>query len=105
MKKLLTLSAVFCSALAWSAMAASMTGYISDSHCGAKHMDGSEKSAKCVSGCIKGGANAVFVDAKDSKVYKVADKSKVESYYGKKVKVDGTVDGDTVTVNSVEPAE
>jgi hypothetical protein len=94
-----------CSAFALSAMAATMTGYISDSHCQAKHMDGSEKSAKCVAACIKGGSDAVFVDAKDSKVYKITDKSKVMDYLGKKVKVDAAVEGDTVTVNSVEAAK
>ena len=100
MKKLVTLVAL----AALSAMGATMTGYISDSHCGAKHQDGSAASIKCVTACVKDmGADPVFVSG--GKVYKVSDKSKVMDYLGKKVTVDGATKGDTVTISSVAAAK
>ena len=86
-----------------SAFAESFTGYISDANCGAKHNDGSEKSIACVKGCVKKGAAAVLVVG--DKVYKIDDGSKVADYLGQKVTVNGSVEGDTVTIQSVEPAK
>ncbi len=100
MKKL-TLLALF----AMSAFAADWTGYISDAGCGAKHSDGSEKSMKCVSGCVKGkGAAPVFVVG--DKVYKIDDgsKSKVMDHLGHKVTVSGKMTGETVSIDSVKMA-
>lgn len=81
-------------------MAASMTGYISDAHCGAKH-SAEKPNAACAKKCVEGGADAVFVS--QGKVYKIAadSKDKVASHVGEKVKVDGDVSGDTVTVESI----
>lgn len=93
------------SLFAMSAFAASWTGYISDAGCGAKHADGSEKSMKCVQGCVKGkGAGAVLVVGE--KVYKIDDasKSKIMDHLGHKVTVDGKMDGDTVMIDSVKMA-
>ena len=95
MKKILAVSLLFGA----SAMAATMTGVISDSMCGAKHAD--KLNAACVKKCVEGGAAAVFVS--NGKVYKIADasKDKVSDHLGQKVKVQGSVEGDTVTIESV----
>lgn len=93
------------SLFAMSAFAASWTGYISDAGCGAKHSDGSEKSTKCVQGCVKGkGAAPVFVVGE--KVYKIdeASKAKVMDHLGHKVTVDGKLDGETVSIEEVKMA-
>lgn len=97
MRRLLVAS-TFC---AVSAMAASMTGYISDAHCGAKH-SAEKPNAACAKKCVEGGADPVFVS--EGKVYKISSdsKDKVTSHVGEKVKVDGSVSGDTITVESVE---
>lgn len=90
---------------AMAAFAAEWTGYVSDSGCGAKHADGSEKSMKCVSGCIKGkGLSAVLVVG--DKVYKIAEasKDKVMNHLGHKVTVTGNMSGDTITIDSVKMA-
>jgi hypothetical protein len=100
MKKIALLSL-----FAISAFAASWTGYVSDAGCGAKHADGSEKSMKCVSGCVKGkGAAAVLVVG--DKVMKIDDasKAKVMEHLGHKVVVDGKAEGDTITIDSVKMA-
>ena len=87
-----------------AAFGAEWTGYISDAKCGAKHSDGSPASVACVKGCIKGGSAAVFVV--DGKVLKLANASKVgEELYGLKVKITGSLEGDTVTIGSIAKAD
>lgn len=82
----------------------SMTGYISDSHCGAK--GAKEGHAECVTKCVKEhGAKYVFVDDKDHKVYNIADQSKVVDHAGHHVTVQGKVEGDTLTVESISMAK
>ncbi len=74
-------------------------GTISDAKCGAAHADASEKSTACVKGCVNKGSAPVLVSG--GKVFKIADASKVTNHLGQKVVVSGTVEGDTITVNSV----
>lgn len=97
MKKL-SLALSLC---AVSAFAGTWSGTISDSKCGARHADASEKSMKCVQGCVKGGAAAVFVTG-DGKVLKIKDASKVADHLGHKVTITGSVDGDTVDIETVK---
>lgn len=101
MKKLLFSSALALSFCAMGAFAETMTGYISDSHCGAKHDSVSDKNTSCIKACLKGGAEPVLVS--EGKVYKLDSGStdKAKEYAGQMVKVDGTLNGDTVTVNSI----
>jgi hypothetical protein len=94
---------LFSTLFAMSAFAAEWTGTISEDHCGAKHAAGTAADQKCVETCVKGGAKPVLVS--DGKVLKIADASKVQNYLGKRVVVKGTLDGDTVTIDSVEGAK
>jgi hypothetical protein len=87
-----------------SALGAEYTGFISDDHCGAKHMDGSQASTDCVTSCVRSGGAPVFVSM-EKKVYKLSDRSKVTAFYGKKVVITGTMKGDTVTIEKVEAAK
>ena len=98
MKKVLAVFA-FC---AMSAMAAEWTGYISDAACAGKTPDkvASADHAACAARCIKGGSAAVLVS--DGKVYKIANQDKVVAHAGHKVTIEGTVDEDTITVESVK---
>lgn len=94
------------SLFAMSAFAASWTGFISDAGCAAKHADGSEKSAKCVTACVKNkGAGAVLVVG--DTVMKIADgsKDKIMDHLGHKVVVTGKDDGGTITIDKVEMAK
>ncbi len=88
-----------------SAFAASWTGVVSDAGCGAKHADGSEASIKCVERCVGRGSAAVLVVG--DKVVKIADasKDKVKSHLGHKVTVTGKLEGETLTIDSVEAAK
>ena len=76
-------------------------GYVSDAMCGAKHSEPSAENTKCVNKCIKGGSEAVIVS--EGKVYKLkGDVAGVTKLAGDNVTVKGTVDGDTLTVDSVK---
>ena len=99
MKKL-AIALSFC---AVAAFAGEWTGTISDSKCGAAHADGSEKSVKCAQGCVKSGkAQAVLVS--DGKVFKLSDAAKAADHVGHKVTVSGTLDGDTIKIDSLKMA-
>jgi len=78
------------------------TGYISDSKCGAKGAN--DQAAECTTRCVKGGAKYVFVDDADKKVYVVDAQDKVAAHAGHHVTVKGTVDGETLKLESIEMA-
>ena len=99
MKKLFLVASLF----AVGAFAGEYKGAISESGCGAKHVNGTAADIKCVTGCVKKGSSPVFVS--EGKVMKIADASKVMDYLGKKVVVTGNVEGDTLTVDSVKAEE
>jgi hypothetical protein len=95
---------VFAAFLATAAFAGEWTGYISESKCGAKHASASAGDVACVKGCIKGGAKPVLVV--DGKVINISNTDKVpEALYGLKVKVTGDLQGDAVTIASIEAAK
>ena len=98
MKKVLAVFA-FC---AMGAMAADWTGYISDAACAGKKEDmgATDAHATCAERCIKGGSPAVLVS--EGKVYKISNQDKVVAHAGHKVTVSGTLDGDTIKVDSVK---
>lgn len=78
-------------------------GSISDKMCGAKHMmEGSAK--ECTLKCVEGGSKYVLATPK-GKVYDLSDQEKPKEFAGAKVKVTGTLDGDTIQVSSIEPAK
>lgn len=99
MKKMIFLVAL----VAGSAMAAEVSGFIADAKCGAKHAAGSDADAKCSAGCIKKGSDAVLV-TKDAKVYKIdaASQEKAKEFTGKTVTVNGSVSGNTLTIESIQ---
>lgn len=88
-------------ALAASAMAAEFKGTISDAKCGKAHADASEKSQKCVNGCIKSGQAPVFVK-EDGTVLKIHNADAVKDHYGHKVTITGSVTDGSVHVDSVK---
>jgi hypothetical protein len=102
MKKLVA-SSLLVMGMAFTAMAAEYSGYIVDANCATKQgaKAASDGHAGCAAKCIKGGAAAVLMDA-DGKVYKIADQDKVKDHAGHKVTISGTLDGDTLKVDSVK---
>ena len=81
-----------------------MTGYISDSHCGAKGAKAGHE--QCASKCVKEhDAKYVFVNDADHKVYAIDAQDKVAAHAGHHVTVTGAVDGDTLKMASIEMAK
>lgn len=95
MKKVLAASLLF----AVSAVAENLSGYIIDKNCASKPaMLG---NVACAKKCIEGGSPAVLVSG--DKIYTIAadSQAKAVEHAGQKVKVDATVDGNTITINSI----
>lgn len=93
-----------CSAALTFAAESSMTGYISDSHCGAK--GAKEGHAECATKCVKDkGAKYVFVNDADHKVYSIDAQDKVAAHAGHHVTVAGTVEGDNLKLTSIDMAK
>jgi hypothetical protein len=78
-------SAALCAAQA--AKTQTFTGYISDSKCGAMHMD---NGVGCVTKCIENGNHPVLVDA-HKRIWFIENPESVKSAYGDNVKLDVTV--------------
>ncbi len=104
MKKVLAVvvCCVMVYAIAAYASGASMTGYIVDEKCGAK---GAHSGAEaCAKKCIEGGAAAVFVSDESKDVLKIANQDAIKGHEGHHVKVSGTVENGTLTIQNVEMA-
>lgn len=94
-------SLAFCVAGLSAQSTTTVNGYISDSHCGAAHSSPSADATKCVKSCMSHGSAPVLVS--EGKVYKLkGEEEAVKGLAGENVTVKGTVDGDTITVTSVE---
>lgn len=87
-------------ALAWTTVQAAdstqITGYISDSACGAKHLG---DNAACVKGCISKGEKPVFVDESKKQVWTIDNPDSVKDFYGAKVVVTGTSNATNMSVH------
>lgn len=82
-----------------------VVGYISDNHCGLKHMDGMESDKACVLMCVANG-KFVLADRDHKKVYQLDDvgQDKAREFAGQKVKIRGRVTGKTIRVIAIEAA-
>jgi len=99
----LGLGLVMVAGLSLAVPAKTFVGTIGDSMCGAKHMmPGSAKD--CTLECVKGGAKFILIDP-SGKVYQLTDQQKPSQFAGAKVKVTGTLKGDTIAVASIEAAQ
>ena len=93
-----------CTALFTLGADSTMTGWISDSHCGAKGMNA--KHTDCAAKCAKEkGAKYVFVSDTDKKVYSIDDQDKVAAHAGHHVTVTGSVQGDELKLSEISMAK
>ena len=78
------------------------TGWVTDTHCGAKGAN-NPKHADCAKNCVDGmGAKYALYDPADKKVYVLEPQEKAASLAGQHVKVKGNAEGDTIKVTSIE---
>jgi hypothetical protein len=102
--KFVTVLAFLLSAGTFAFASDTMTGYISDSHCGAKGAKPGHE--ECATKCVKEhDAKYVFVSDADHKVYTIEDQDKVAAHAGHHVTVKGTVNGDNLNVASISMAK
>jgi hypothetical protein len=80
-------------------------GSISDSMCGLKHMMPGQSDKDCTLECVKAGSKFVLADTAKNKVYQLGDQQKPRAFAGEKVKVTGTLQGDTIQVSSIVAAK
>ena len=85
-----------------SAAITTLSGVVSDSMCGAKHMMKNKTPAECTRECVKSGSDYALVVG--NKVYVLkGDQATIDKFAGKRVKVKGSMAGSVVTVQSLQP--
>lgn len=80
---ILALGSITAIGAAQTAETRTFTGYISDSKCGAMHMD---NGPACVKKCIEDGYRPVLVDS-NKKVWEIENPYAVQDYYSDNVRV------------------
>ena len=82
-----------------------LIGYVSDNHCGLKHMAGMGDDKSCTLMCVKDG-KFVLADRDHKRVYQLdkTGQEKAREFAGQKVKVTGRVSGRTIKVTAIEAA-
>ena len=105
MKKLLFASVLAFSFGCMGAFADDITGYVSESHCGAAHNSPSEKNTSCIQKCLKGGSDPVLVSNGKVMQFDADSKEKAKAYAGENVKIDGAMNGDLVKINLIGKAQ
>lgn len=106
MKKLSVVAALclVVSLAVWASSKSTMTGWVSDSMCGAKGANASH--AACAKKCLSGGESVVFVDDKDKSVIKVANQDALKDHAGEHVTIEATKNADgALQVDKVTPAK
>jgi hypothetical protein len=89
-------------AAAAAGTAGSWNGWITDDKCGAKGANAAHKD--CAGKCLEKGAKLVFVNDADKKIYKLDKQDVAKQHIGHEVTVKGTATGDSIAVDSIEPA-
>lgn len=105
MKKLIlacTLAATFAPA---ALFAEEITGYVSEAHCGAAHNAPSAANSKCIDTCLKKGSDPVLVSNGKVMKFDADSKDKAKAFAGQNVRIDGSMDGDMVKINSIDKAQ
>lgn len=87
-----------------AAGSAKISGWISDSMCGAKHAG---SGAACVKKCIQNGMSPVFVDAKQKAIWTIDNPDAVKGYYGDHVTITGSTNAakKSVHIDSIAQAK
>ena len=89
----------------------SFVGWITDTECGPNHAPMIAKGgmgkddAECTRICVKKGATYGFVDLERRRFYQLDDQEAPGPFAGRRVRVTGRMQGDTIYVTRIEPAE
>lgn len=105
MKKLILASAVLGTLCSFAVFADEITGYVSESHCGAAHNAPSAANTACIKKCLNGGTDPVLVANGKVMQFDSDSKAKAKAYAGDNVKIDGTTNNGVVTINTIDKAQ
>jgi len=89
-------------AAAAAGTAGSWNGWITDEKCGAKGANAAHKD--CAIKCAEKGAKLELYNGADKKLYKLDKQDLAKQHLGHEVTVKGTATGDSIAVDSIEPA-
>jgi hypothetical protein len=83
-----------------------LIGYVSDNHCGLKHVAGMGDDKSCTLMCVDKGGKFVLADRDHKRVYQLdkMGQEKAREFAGQKVKVTGRVSGKKIRVTAIEAA-
>lgn len=105
MRRLILASTLVMSSGSLIAFADNLTGYVSEAHCGAKHNTPSDANTACVKKCLSGGSTPVLVSNGKVMKFDTDSQEKAKAFAGDNVKIDGSVEGDTIKINAIEKAQ
>ncbi len=78
-------------------------GWVTDTHCGAKGANADH--AACAKKCVEqDGAKYALYDNATKKVYVLEPQDQAAAHVAQHVRVKGSLEGDTITVSSIEEA-
>jgi hypothetical protein len=105
MKNLLLASLLGASLCCFAAFGDEVTGYISESHCATAHSSPSAANTACIKKCLNGGSDPVLIS--NGKVIKIdaGSKDKAVAHAGENVTINGSMDGDTLKIDSIQAAK
>ena len=107
----LPLAAAFLAVFGFAGPETEFIGFITDTECGPNHAPMIAKGGmgkddrECTLACVKKGATFGFVDADRKRFYQLDDQDAPAPYAGRKVRIQGRQQGDTIYVTSVRPAD
>lgn len=79
--------------------AQSFSGVITDSHCGARHIDSGKSASECTRMCLRNGSKYVLVNG-DKSYEIIGDPGQISQLAGQRVKLTGTLTADQIKVTS-----
>jgi hypothetical protein len=81
-----------------------ISGTVTDSMCGKKHMMQGATAAQCTRECVKSGSDYALVSG--DKVYTLkGNNAQIDKFAGVSVIIEGETSGNTVTVQSIKAAQ
>ena len=76
-------------------------GLVTDDHCGGRHdMDSGKSTMECTKMCVRNGSKYVLVEG-DKKYDLAGNESELDGLAGQRVKIVGSLDGNTIKVASI----
>lgn len=111
MKRPIFLAAALALAAAAPALAETFVGWITDAECGPYHAPMIAKGGmgrddrECTLKCVAKGAPYGFIDVATTKFYQLDDQDAPAEFAARRVRIEGRIEGDTIFVESLVPAD